>query len=75
MLFSHEIRWKLHCQVLVIHVTTEALEVEEKGKLKNSLKLGKFSFPGMVDHEIFTYLKSKKQIILVVNRRFKIFHF
>ena len=30
-----EIRWKLHCQVVVTHVPTQALEVEEKKELKD----------------------------------------
>ena len=29
-----EIRWKLHCQVVVTHVPTQAMEVEEKEELK-----------------------------------------
>ena len=29
-----KIRWKLHCQVMVTHVAIQALEVEEKEKLK-----------------------------------------
>ena len=29
----------------------------------------------MVDREIFTYVKSKKQLILIVNKKFKIFNF
>ena len=31
-----EIRWKRHCQVVVTHVPTQALEVEEKEELKDS---------------------------------------
>ena len=30
-----EIRWKLHCQVVVTHVPTQALEGEEKEELKD----------------------------------------
>ena len=29
-----EIRWKLYCQVMALHVPTQALEVEEKKELK-----------------------------------------
>ena len=29
----------------------------------------------MVDREIFTYVKNKKQLILIVNKKFKIFNF
>ena len=31
-----EIRWKRHCQVVVTHVPTQALEEEEKVELKDS---------------------------------------
>ena len=55
-----EIRWKLHCQVVATHVVTLALEVKEKGELKNLLKWGKFSFYVMADWKIFTCLKNKK---------------
>ena len=30
-----EIRWKLHCQVVVTHVPIQALEVEEKEELED----------------------------------------
>ena len=50
-----EIRWNLHCQVVTL-----PLEVEEKEKLKNLLKCGKFSFYVMVESEVFTCLKNKK---------------
>ena len=33
-----EVKWKLHCQVVATHVSTEALEVEEKEELENLLK-------------------------------------
>ena len=33
---------------------------ERKGRMKNLLKWGKFSFSVMVDCEIFTYQKNKK---------------
>ena len=33
-----EIKWKLHCEVVATHVSTEALEVEEKEELENLLK-------------------------------------
>ena len=29
----------------------------------------------MVDREIFTYLKNQKYLILIINKKFKIFHF
>ena len=70
-----EIRWKLHCQVVAIHVPTLQLEVEEEEELKNLLKDGRFSFYVIVDREIFTYLKNKKQLILEANKKFKIFNF
>ena len=54
---------------------TLPLEVEEKEELKILLKCGKFSFYLMVDSEVFTYLKNKKFIILVVNKKFLVFHF
>ena len=50
-------------------------EVEEKKELKKLIKWGKFSFYLMVDSKIFTYLKNKKQLILIVNKKFKIFRF
>ena len=33
---------------------------------------GKFSFHDMVDRELFTYVKNKKKLTLVVNKKFKI---
>ena len=60
---------------MATHVPTLPLEVEEKEELKNLLKCGKFSFYVMVDSEVFTYLKNKKFIILVVNKKFLVFHF
>ena len=33
---------------------------------------GKFSFHVMVDRELFTYVKNKKQLILIVNKKFKV---
>ena len=54
-----EIRWKLHCQVVVTHVPTLPLEVREKKELKNLLKCPKLSFYVMIDREIFTYVKNK----------------
>ena len=50
-------------------------KVEEKEELKSLLKWGKFSFYVMVDCKIVTYLKNKKQLILIVNKKFKIFDF
>ena len=29
----------------------------------------------MVDREVFTYVKNKKQLILIVNKKFKNFNF
>ena len=69
------IRWKLHCQVVITNVRTWAFEVEEKEQLKYLLKWGKFSLYVIVDRKIFTYLKSKKQLIFVVKKQFKIFDF
>ena len=40
---------------------------------KNLLKLVKFSFNVMVDQEIFAYLKNMKWLILIVNKKLKIF--
>ena len=54
-----EIRWELHCQVVATHVSTWALEVEEKEELKNLFKWGKFPFYVIVDREIFTYQNKK----------------
>ena len=58
-----EIRWKVNCQA-VGHTCTHlgiliAGEMEENEELKNLLMWGKFSFPEMVDPEIFTNAKSK----------------
>ena len=47
-------------------------EVEEKEELKNLLMWGKFSFHVMVDRKLFTYVKIKKQLTLIVNKKFKI---
>ena len=38
-------------------------ELEEKEKLKKFLMWGKFSFHVMVDPELFTYVKNRKQLI------------
>ena len=70
-----EIRLKLHYQVVCTHVQTLALKVKAKEELKNLLKWGKISFYVMVDCEIFTYLKNKKFLILIVSKKFKIFEF
>ena len=51
------------------------MEVEEKEELKNSLKWRESSFYVIVDREIFTYVKNKKWLIFVVNKKFKIFNF
>ena len=68
-----EIRLKLHYQVVCTHVQT--LKVKAKEELKNLLKWGKISFYVMVDCEIFTHLKNKKFLILIVSKKFKIFEF
>ena len=60
-------------KVVATHVPTLLQEGEEKEELKNLLKCGKFSFYVMVDGEVFTYLKNKKQLILEANKKFKIF--
>ena len=65
-----EIRWKLHCQIVATNVPTQALEMKEKEELKNLLKWDKFSF-----YVIANYLKNKKYIILIVNKKFKICNF
>ena len=49
--------------------------MEEKEQLKYLLKWGKFSLYVIVDRKIFTYLKSKRQLIFVVKKQFKIFDF
>ena len=46
---------------------------ERKGRTENLSKWGKFSFYVMVDCESFTYLKNKKHLIIIVNKKFKIF--
>ena len=48
---------------------------KRKGRPEKLVKMGKFSFYVMVDRKIFTYLKNKKQVILIVNKKFKIFDF
>ena len=70
-----EIRWKLYFQVVATYVPILPLEVEEKEELKNLLKYSKFSFYVIVVSQVFTYLKNKKQLILVVNKKFTIFDF
>ena len=60
---------------MITNVRTWAFEVEEKEQLKYLLKWGKFSLYIIVDRKILTYLKSKKQLIFVVNKQFKIFDF
>ena len=46
-------------------------EAEEKEELKNFLMSGKFSFHVMVDRELLTYVKNKKQLTLIVNNMIK----
>ena len=70
-----EIRWKLYFQVVATYVPILPLEVEEKEELKNLLKYSKSSFYVIVVSQVFTYLKNKKQLILVVNKKFTIFDF
>ena len=43
--------------------------MEEKEELKNMFKPGKLSFYVRVDREIFTHLKKKKKLILIVNKQ------
>ena len=52
-----KIRWKLHCEVVTIHVPTghTCTDVKEKEELIKLVKVGKFSFYVKVD-----YLKNKK---------------
>ena len=59
------------CTHLVILI---AGEVERKEKLKNVSVCGKFSFHVRGDRELFTYVKNKKKLILIVNKKFKIVH-
>ena len=47
-------------------------EVVEKEELENLLMLGEFFFHVMVDREISTYMKNKKYLIWIVNKKFKI---
>ena len=70
-----EIRWKLYFQVVATYVPILPLEVEKKEELKNLLKYSKSSFYVIVVSQVFTYLKNKKQLILVVNKKFTIFDF
>ena len=46
-------------------------EVEEKEELRNLLMWGEFS-QVMADREFFTYVKNKKQVTLIANKKFKI---
>ena len=57
--------YRLTCGHLGILI---AGEVEKKEELKNLLMWGKFSFHVMVDRELFTYGKNKKQLTLLVNK-------
>ena len=50
-------------------------EVEENLELKNLLKWHKFSFYAMVNFKVFTCLKNKKYLILIVNKKFRNFEF
>ena len=59
----------------VPHVPTYALKEKKKKELKNLLKGGKFCFYVMVDWQIFTCQKKEKLLILIVNKKFKIFDF
>ena len=36
------------------------------------LKMGKFSFYILVDSKIFTYLRNKKELILIVSKKFRL---
>ena len=56
--------------------TPKAGEVKEKEDLKTTLKWGKLFFDVILDHEILTYLKNEKYLILIVNsRKFNVFIF
>ena len=57
---------------MATHIPTKALAVKKKEEPENLLKWGKFSF--YVLH-IFIYLKNKKWLILIVNKKFNIFDF
>ena len=48
-------------------------EFEVREELKNLLKWGIFSFYVMVDCKIVTCLKNKKLLVLIVNKKFKVF--
>ena len=48
---------------------SKAGEVKEKEKLKTTLKWEKKFFDVNLDREIFTYLKNKNYLILMVNSR------
>ena len=45
--------------------------MEEKKELKNLIMWGNPSFM-LVDRELLTYVKNKKQLTLIINKKFKI---
>ena len=47
-------------------------EVEEKEALKSLLMWVKFFFHVMVDRELFAYVKNKKQLTLIVNKKLRL---
>ena len=55
---------------------SKSLEVREKGRTENNIKVGKMFFYVILDFEIFTYLKNRRYLILIVNsRKFNVFIF
>ena len=46
--------------------------MEGKEELKNLLMCREFFFHVMADREIFSYVKNKKSLILIVNKKIKI---
>ena len=50
-------------------------ELEENENWKTCYSGCKLSFYVMVDREISTHLRNKKQLILIVNKNFKLFQF
>ena len=50
-------------------------ELEEVNELKNLFKWAKFPFCVMVDRKIFTYLKNKRLLLLIVNKKIQDFRY
>ena len=68
-----EIRWKLPGEVAATHEPIQAfqwLRSERKGRTEKLVKVMQLGH-----HEVVTYLKNCKQLILMVNKKFKIFDF